>query len=97
MQFALGFCLCACVYVCVFFFFLNKTLDMAPKVGRKFKTKANRNLASSSSASPLVDRVSFLSAKNKEVYDTLTKYGSIWGKREIVLDELDPSIQVVII
>ena len=71
---------------------------MAPKVGRKFKTKANRNLASSSSsASPLVDRVSFLSAKNKEVYDTLTKYGSIWGKREIVLDELDPSIQVVII
>ena len=70
---------------------------MAPKVGRKFKTKANRNLASSSSASPLVDRVSFLSAKNKEVYETLTKYGSIWGEREIVLDELDPFIQVVII
>ena len=39
---------------------------MAPKVGRKLKTKANRNLASSSSASPLVDRVSFLYAKTKK-------------------------------
>ena len=60
---------------------------MAPEVGRKFKTKANRNLASSSSTSPLVDRVRFLSAKTKEVYETLTKYRSIWGEREIVLDE----------
>ena len=65
---------------------------MALEVGRKFKTKANRNLASSSSTSPLVDRVRFLSAKTKEVYETLTKYRSIWGEREIVLDELDPSI-----
>ena len=65
---------------------------MAPKVGRKFKTKANRNPASSYSASPLVDRVRFLSAKNKEVYETSTKYKSIWGEREIVLDELDHSI-----
>ena len=53
---------------------------MAPKVGRKFKTKANRNPASSSSASPLVDRVRFLCAKTKEVYETLTKYRSIWGR-----------------
>ena len=39
---------------------------MAPKVGRKFKTKANRDPASSSFASPLVDRVSFLYAKTKK-------------------------------
>ena len=65
---------------------------MAPKVGRKFKTKANRKPASSSSTSPLVDRVRFLFAKTEEVYETLTKYRSIWGEREIVLDELDPSI-----
>ena len=70
---------------------------MAPKVGRKFKTKANRDPASSSFASPLVDRVSFLSAKTKEVYETLTKHRSKWGERDIVQDELDPSIQVVII
>ena len=55
---------------------------MASKVGRKFKTKANRNIASSSSASPLVKRVRFLSAKTKEVYETLTKYRSLWGERE---------------
>ena len=66
---------------------------MAPKIGRKFKTKANRNTASSSSASPLVDRVRFLSAQTEEVYETLTKYRSIWGEREIVLIELDPSIR----
>ena len=65
---------------------------MAPKVDRKFKTKANRNTASSSSVSPLVDRVRFLSAKCEDTYETLTKYRSIWGEREIVLDELDPSI-----
>ena len=40
---------------------------MAPKVGRKFKTKANGNTTSSSSASPLVDRVRFLFAKAEEV------------------------------
>ena len=66
---------------------------MAPKVGRKFKTKTNRKPASSSSTSPLVDRVRFLFAKTEEVYETLTKYRSIWGEREIVLDELDPSIR----
>ena len=66
---------------------------MAPKVGRKFKTKANRNIASSSSACPLVDRVRFLCDKTEEVYETLTKYRSIQGEREIVLDELDPSIR----
>ncbi|XP_075655011.1 uncharacterized protein LOC142625203 [Castanea sativa] len=46
---------------------------MAPKVGRKFKTIANRNPASSSSASPLIDRITFLPAKTEEVYETLTK------------------------
>ena len=65
---------------------------MDPKVGRKFKTKTNRNPASSSSASPLVDRVRFLSTKIEEVYGTLTKYKSIWGEKEIILDEIDPSI-----
>ena len=66
---------------------------MTPKVGRKFKTIANRNTASSSSSSALVDRVRFLSAKCEETYETLTKYRSIWGEREIVLSELDPSIR----
>lgn len=65
---------------------------MAPKVGRKFKTRANRNPSSSSSGSAYFDRVRFLTNKCKETYETLTKYRSIWGEREIILSELDPSI-----
>ena len=66
---------------------------MAPKVGRKFKTRANRNPGSSSLGLALSDREWFLSTKCEEMYETLTKYRSIWGEREIVLSELDPSIR----
>ena len=55
---------------------------MAPKVGRKFKTKANRNTASLSS-SALVDRVRFLIVKTKQIFVTLTKYRSIWRGKTI--------------
>ena len=72
----------------VFFFLL---LDMAPKLGGKLKTKAKRNPGSSSSSSSAVG-VRFLSEKCEEAYETLNKYRSIWGEREIVLSELDPSI-----
>ena len=65
---------------------------MAPKVGRKYKTKANRNPGSLSFGSALVDRDRFLSAKCEDTYETLTKYRSI-GEREIVLSELDPSVR----
>ena len=67
-------------------------LVMAPKVGRKFKTRPNRNLGSSSSSSAFVDRVRFFTDKCEEIYETLTKYRSICGEREIMLSELDPSI-----
>ena len=66
---------------------------MAPKVGRKYKTKANRNLGSSSSSLAYFDRVRFLTDKCEEIYETLTKYRSIWGERDIVLSELDHSIR----
>ena len=61
---------------------------MAPKVGRKFKTRANRNPGLA-----YVDRVRFLTDKCEETYETWTKYRSIWGEREIILSELDPSIR----
>ena len=78
--------------VCPWFLFLSfKPFDMAPKVGRKFKTKANRTSASSSAPSQ-VDRVRFLLAESEEIFETLTKFRSIWGERQVVLDELDPSI-----
>ena len=66
---------------------------MAPKVGMKFKTRVNRNTGSSSSSSALVDRVRLLSAKCEETYETLNKYRSILGEREIILSELDLSIR----
>ena len=64
---------------------------MAPKLGRKFKTRANRNPGSSSSSGSTIG-VRFLIEKCEEAYETLNKYWSIWGEREIVLSELDPSI-----
>ena len=75
MQSALGFAV------------LFLSLVMANKVGRKFKTRANRNPVSSSSGSTFVDRVRFLTDKYEETYETLTKYRSIWGEREIVLSD----------
>ena len=50
---------------------------MAPKVGRKFKTRANRNPGFSSLGSALGDKDRFLSTKCEETYKTLTKYSSI--------------------
>ena len=64
---------------------------MALKAGENYKTKANKNSASSSS-STLVDRVRFPTAKTEQIFETLTKYRSIWRKRLLVLDELDLSI-----
>ena len=64
---------------------------MAPKLGRKFKTRANRNPVSSSSSGSTIE-VRFLAEKSEEAYETLNKYRSIWDEREIVLSELDPSI-----
>ena len=64
---------------------------MAPKLGRKFKTRANRNPVSSFSSGSTIE-VRFLTEKSEEAYETLNKYRSIWDEREIVLSELDPSI-----
>ena len=66
-------------FFCCCWFFFSLILDMTPKVGRKFKTKANRNTTSSSS-STLVDSVKFPTAKTEQIFETLTKYRSIWGK-----------------
>ena len=57
--------------------FLFLSLVMAPKVGRKFKTRANRNPGSSFSSSALVDRDHFMFVKCEDTYKTLTEYRSI--------------------
>ena len=67
MQSALGFVM----------LFLFLFLVMAPKVGRKFKTRANRNPRSFSFGSAHFDSVRFLTDKYEDTYETLTKYMSI--------------------
>ena len=64
---------------------------MAPKVSKKFKTKAKKNTASSSSPIQF-DRVRIFTARIEEIFESLTQFRSIWGERQIALDELDPSI-----
>ena len=66
-------------FFCCCWFFFSLILDMAPKIGRKFKNEANRNLASSSSPA-LLDKVRFPIAKTEQIFQTLTTYRSIWGK-----------------
>ena len=82
MQSTLGFC----------FVLLFLLLDMAPKPSGKLKIRAKRTLGSSSSSGSVVS-VRFLTEKCEETYETLNKYRSIWGEREIVLSKLDPSIR----
>ena len=53
---------------------------MAPKVGKKFKTKAKRTTTSFFDPTQ-VDRVRFPTTRNDENFETLTKYRSIWGER----------------
>ena len=65
---------------------------MALKPSGKFKTRTKRTLGSSSSSCFVVG-VRFLTEKCEETYETLNKYRSIWGEREIVLSKLDPSIR----
>lgn len=75
-----------CVMFCVFPIF------MAPMVGRKFKTKAKK--VSKSTFAPVIefDHIRFPNSKNEKLFETLIKYRSIWGERQVNLDELDPSI-----
>ena len=55
------------------------------------KTRANRTLSTSSN--PPFDSERFLSLKNEEKYLKLNLRRKIWAKRQVLLDELDPTIR----
>ena len=55
------------------------------------KTRAHRT--STSSSTPSFDSEKFLSEKNQETYEKLNLLRSVWAKRKVVLDELDPEIR----
>ena len=61
----------------VLIFPFSLPLVMSLKVGKKYKTKANRTTSSSFTQ---VDRVRFPIARSSEFFETLTKFRSIWGE-----------------
>ena len=66
---------------------------MAPKKSRNIKTKAKRVFKSSFELVEVFDQTRFHVFQNFQKFDTLLKYRSIWGERQVILDELDPSIR----
>jgi len=62
-------------------FLSSLTLVMAPKVGKKYKTKANRTTTSSSTPTQVDNRVRFPTTRFEEIFKSLTKFRSIWGER----------------
>ena len=84
MQFALGFSL--------FFFLLSLFyLSYSNLSSMVRKTRAHRMSTSSSTSS--FDSERFLSEKNQKMYEKLNILRSVWAKRKVVLDELDPEIR----
>ena len=55
------------------------------------KTRANRD--ASTSSDPPFDSERFPSLKNEEKYLKLNLRRKIWAKRQVLLDELDPTIR----
>ena len=55
------------------------------------KTRAHRT--STSSSTPSFDSERFIGEKNQETYEKLNILRSVWGKRKVFLDKLDPEIR----
>ena len=62
---------------------------MAPNNARNFKSKAKRVSGSSSEPIKVFDQTMFHVFQK---FDSLVKYRSIWGERQVNLDELDRSV-----
>ena len=59
---------------------------MAPRRAKRGKSKATSKLE------VVFDRLRFHTYANKQTFETLNNYRSIWGERQINLDELHPSV-----
>ena len=55
------------------------------------KTRTNKKTTSNST--PSFDSERFCFEKNKEAYEKLNIFRSVWAERKVVLDELDPKIR----
>ena len=79
LQSALGFCFCSPLSVSLF-----SVLSTMPR-----KTRAHRT----SDPLPSFDSDQFPSEKNQETYETFNLRRHIWGKRRVILDEVDPEVR----
>ena len=82
MQFALSFLFAFWFLLCLSF----PTLSIMVK-----KTRAHRT--STSLSTPTFDSDRFCTEKNQETYEKLNIFRSVWAKRKVVLDKLDPEIR----
>ena len=57
------------------------------------KTRANTKTTSTSTSTLAFDSERFRFEKNQETYKKLNIFRSIWAKRKVILDELDPEIR----
>ena len=64
----------------------NHQLVMASRRAKRGKSKATSKLE------VVFDRLRFHTYANKQTFETLNNYRSIWGERQISLDELHPSV-----
>ena len=55
------------------------------------KTRANKKTTSPST--PAFDSERFRFEKNQETYEKLNIFRSVWAKKKVILDELDPEIR----
>ena len=65
---------------------------MAPKNARKFKSKAKRVSGSFSEPVEFFDQTRFHVFQNFQKFDSLVKNRTIWGERQVNLDEIDRSV-----
>ena len=81
MQSALGF---------VFFLWFLLCLAFPTHSIMVRKTRANKK--TTSTFTPAFDSKRFRFEKNQETYEKLNIFMSVWAKRKVILDELDPKI-----
>ena len=67
---------------------------MARKKSRNIKTIVKRVYWFTFESIEVFDQTRFYVLQNAQKFDALVKYRSIWGERQVSLDELDHSIHI---
>ena len=66
---------------------------MALRRAKRGKSKTRRVHRAASESEVVFDKLRFKTHTDKQTFETLIKYKSIWEERQINLDELHPSVR----